>query len=133
MYQISQIHPFHHSPLCPPLPIPGIVSAGIIFAFTYMCFFAFFFFSTRGLNSGPQSLVPFKFRNNCSSTKNSKFPTVEEGGTLWLSEQDHQLCGDSFCGDSFFPRGMSLLSQLIYGQKQPSLWWCKPVSPAPRR
>jgi hypothetical protein len=29
--------PLHHFPLSPSFPIPGIVSTGIIFPFTYMC------------------------------------------------------------------------------------------------
>jgi hypothetical protein len=32
----SWIHPLHHSPLFPPPPIPGIVSKGLTFPFTYM-------------------------------------------------------------------------------------------------
>jgi hypothetical protein len=38
MYQIYHIwiHPLYHSPLSYHSPIPGIVSTGIIFAFTYM-------------------------------------------------------------------------------------------------
>jgi hypothetical protein len=38
MYQIyhTWIQPLHHSPLSP-YPIPGIVSTGLIFPFTYMC------------------------------------------------------------------------------------------------
>jgi hypothetical protein len=38
IYQIYHIgiHPLHNSPLFPPSPIPGMVSTGIIFAFTYM-------------------------------------------------------------------------------------------------
>jgi hypothetical protein len=39
IYQIyhSLIHLPHHSPLSPPPPIPGTVSTGLIFPFTYMC------------------------------------------------------------------------------------------------
>jgi hypothetical protein len=39
VYQIyhAQVHSLHLSPLLFPPPIPGMVSAGIIFAFTYIC------------------------------------------------------------------------------------------------
>jgi hypothetical protein len=38
IYQIyhTWIHSLHHSPVSPPPPSPGTVSAGIIFSFTYM-------------------------------------------------------------------------------------------------
>jgi uncharacterized membrane protein (DUF485 family) len=39
MYQIYHIliHLLYHSPSFPIPPIPGVVSIGIIFAFTYTC------------------------------------------------------------------------------------------------
>jgi hypothetical protein len=39
MYQMyhTWVHPLHCSPLPSPTPILGVVSAGIIFAFTYLC------------------------------------------------------------------------------------------------